>query len=146
VTQPLDQRVFLIDEDNVVRDSLKVLLESHGGQVQDFRNANDFLTNGKPGSGGCLVLGYNRLIGDGLELVAKLRSRGITLPVIFIVGGGSALSRAAAINAGAFAFLERPTAEAALIRTVRAALARQNGGKRPDCEPESAEPPLATRP
>jgi two-component system, LuxR family, response regulator FixJ len=127
VLRPADQQIFLIDDDDVVRDSLKVLLECHGIQVQDFRHSADFLARGKASGGGCLVLGFNRLIVDGLELVTILRRRGIALPVIFIVGGGDALTRAAALAAGAFAYLERPIEEAALIRTLRAALVRGSG-------------------
>jgi len=127
VTQALDQWVFLIDEDEVVRDSLKVLLESHGARVQDFGGAAAFMAEAKTACGGCLVLGYNRHIVDGLELIATLRRRGITLPVIFIVGGGDASTKAAALAADAFAYLERPIEEAALIRAIKAALIRQNG-------------------
>ena len=68
VTHSLDQPVFLVDEGEVVRDSLKVLLESHGVQVQDFRDAAEFMAKANTARGGCLVLGYNRLIVDGLEL------------------------------------------------------------------------------
>jgi len=127
VAHPSDQRVFLIDEDEVVRDSLKVLLESHGTQVQDFRRAAEFMTKAKAAHGGCLVLGYHRLILDGLELIATLQRQGIELPVIFIVGGGDASTKAAALAAGAFAYLERPIEETALIRAIRAALSGQNG-------------------
>lgn len=125
--QPADQQIFLIDEDDVVRDSLKVLLESYGIQVRDFRNAAEFLA--KPGiaRGGCLVLGHNRQIADGLAVMAALRRRSAVLPVIFIVGGGDAATKAAATAAGAFAYLERPIEEAALIRNVTAALARKSG-------------------
>jgi two-component system response regulator FixJ len=127
VTHAFDQQVLLIDEDEVVRDSLKVLLESHGVQVRDFRSAAEFMATGKMARGGCLVLGYNRLIVDGLELIATLRRRGIVLPGIFIVGGGNALTKAAALAAGAFAYLERPIEETALIRAIKAALIGENG-------------------
>ena len=124
MAQSADQQIFLIDEDEVVRDSLKVLLESHGIQVRDFRLSAEFLAEVKSARGGCLVLGYNRLIVDGLELIATLRRRGMTLPVIFIVGGGDAITKAAALAAGAFAYLERPIAEAGLVRTIKAAFGR----------------------
>ena len=124
---PNDQQIFLIDEDDVVRDSLKVLLESHGMSVRDFRNAAEFMSEGGSGRAGCLVLGYNRAIADGLEFVAALWRRGITMPVIFIVGGGDAMTRAAALAAGAFAYIERPVEETALIRAVSAALSRKSG-------------------
>lgn len=120
--QASEQRVYLIDGGEVVRDSLKVLLESHGIAVEDFSAAEDFLAQRRPLREGCLVLGHNRLIVDGLELMVELRRRGIGLPVIFIVGGGNDLTRSAALAAGAFAYLERPAQEVALIRTIRAAL------------------------
>src|SRR5262245_1389981 len=88
VLAPNDQQIFLIDADEVVRDSLKVLLESHGMPVQDFRSANEFMAETGAARTGCLVLGYNRAIADGLELAAGLWRRGVTMPVIFIVGGG----------------------------------------------------------
>jgi FixJ family two-component response regulator len=122
VDQVSEQRVYLIDEDEAVRDSLKVLLESHGTVVEDFSTAEAFLARCRPAQNGCLVLGHNRLILDGLELMVELRRRGIGLPVIFIVGGGDDMSRAAALAAGAFAYLARPVEETTLLRTVQAAL------------------------
>lgn len=124
---PNDQQIFLIDGDEVVRDSLKVLLESHGMPVRDFRNAAEFMSEGSVPRAGCLIIGYNRAIVDGLELVATLCRRGATMPVIFIVGGGDGTTRAAALAAGAFAYIERPVEETALIRAVSAALSR--GGR-----------------
>jgi two-component system response regulator FixJ len=127
VPAPNDQQIYLIDEDDVVRDSLKVLLESHGMPVRDFRNAAAFMAEAEAARAGCLVLGYHRAIADGLDLVATLRRRGMTMPVIFIVGGGDAMTRAAALAAGAFAYIERPVEETALIRAVSAALSRKGG-------------------
>jgi two-component system response regulator FixJ len=127
VPAPNDQQIYLIDEDDVVRDSLKVLLESHGMLVRDFRNAAAFMSEAGGARAGCLVLGYHRAIADGLDLVATLRRRGMTMPVIFIVGGGDDMTRAAALAAGAFAYIERPVEETALIRAVSAALSRKGG-------------------
>ena len=134
---PNDQQIFLIDEDDVVRDSLKVLLESHGMSVRDYRSAAEFLAE-SPRSG-CLVLGYNRVIAGGLDLIATLWRRGITMPAIFIVGGGNAMTRSAALAAGAFAYVERPVEETALLRAVSAALARKSGRV-------AAGPAIATAP
>ena len=130
---PNDQQIFLIDEDDIVRDSLKVLLESHGLPVRDYRSAADFMAEEGAPRAGCLVLGYNRAIAAGLELVSTLRRRGIAMPVVFIVGGGNIAAKAAALAAGAFAYIERPVEEAALIRAVGAALARK--GSRADPTP-----------
>ena len=127
MVQTADQQIFLIDEDDIVRDSLKVLLESHGMQVRDFRSAAEFLSQPAISRGGCLVLGHNRQIVDGLKLMEALRRRSSLLPVIFIVGGGDATTKATAIAANAFAYLERPIEEIALIHTIRAALVRRVG-------------------
>lgn len=131
VTQASKQHVLLIDEDDVVRDSIKVLLESHGAQVEDFRNAGEFLSKARNTRGQCLILGYNRQISEGLELVATLRRRGMDLPAIFIVGGGNAITKAAALAAGAFAYLERPAGEVALLRAIRAARSSRSEGAPP---------------
>jgi FixJ family two-component response regulator len=136
VLQPADQQIFLIDEDEAVRDSLKVLLESHGIRAQDFRSGADFLARTKALGDGCLVLGFNRHIVSGLDLVSTLRRRGISLPVIFIVGGGDASTKAAALASGASAYLERPVEEAALIRAIKATLAQQHN-HRANSHPES---------
>lgn len=140
---PNDQQIFLIDEDDVVRDSLKVLLESHGMSVRDFRNAAEFIAEAGSARAGCLVLGYNRVIASGLELVAALWRRGMTMPVIFIVGGGDAMTRAAALAAGAFAYIERPVEETALIRAISAALSRK-GGRGAAADPATATASLGS--
>lgn len=149
MVEPTDHQIYLIDEDDVVRDSLKVLLESHGMRVQDFPNAGEFLDRSKALGKGCLVLGFNRLIVDGLELVATLRRRGIELPVLFIVGGGDAATKAAAMAAGANAYLERPVQEVALIRAVKAVTGYQDWAcrMRNACQKSAASlAPLIARP
>jgi FixJ family two-component response regulator len=133
-----DQPVYLVDQDEVVRDSLKVLLESHGFIVCDFADASAFLRSGRHAGGGCLVLGCNRNIVVGLELTDALKRLGSAMPVIFVVGGGGPAARAMVQAAGAFAYLERPAQEATLIKIVREALARSAVDARRDVAPASA--------
>lgn len=121
---PIDQPVYIVDQDGVVRDSLKVLLESHGFRVCDFADGGAFLRAARRTGGGCLVVGCNRNIADGLDLTDALRKLGWDIPVIFIVGGGGPATRALVRAAGAFAYLERPAQEAVLIQSVRDALAQ----------------------
>ena len=142
MTDPEDQLILLIDKDDVVRDSLKVLLESYGMPVEEFRGASEFMMTGAKARTGCLVLGFNRHIVDGLELVATLRRQGFRLPVIFMVGGGDDSTRAAALAAGATAYLERPIEEMALIRAIKAALAPP-GNRQTDTESDLAASPAA---
>lgn len=118
-----DQSVFLVDADDIVRDSLKALIESHGLRTEDYRSAADFLAKANPANGTCLVFGCNRHIMDGIDLVNALRHKGIDLPVIFVVGGGNALTRAAVTAARAGAYLESPIKEEALMRSIEAVTA-----------------------
>jgi two-component system response regulator FixJ len=118
-----DQRILLIDSDEIVRDSLKVLMESYGMQVEDFRTPAEFLKHNDFG-GGCIVLGFNRHIVDGIDLVDELRKRGAKLPIIFIVGGGTAFSKSRALALGAAAYLDRPVEETTLMRTIKDVLAK----------------------
>lgn len=127
VSEPSNQPVYLVDQDEIVRDSLKVLLESHGFVVRDFADAGAFLRTEHPPSGGCLVLGCNRNIVDGLELIDAVRKLGWDLPAVFIVGGGGSATKVMIQAAGAFAYLERPVHEAALVKSIREALARGRG-------------------
>ena len=115
--------ILIIDKDEVVRDSLRALLESYGFLVRTFRDSGEFLgIAGKP-SGKCLIIGCHRHIREGLQLLRKLRNGDFDLPVIFTVGGGSDAMKAAALAAGAFAYLERPVAEDVLMQIVRRAVA-----------------------
>lgn len=129
MTSANDQMIYLVDDDEVVRDSLKALIRSYGMPVQAFRSTAEFLTSADPAAGGCLVLGFHRFIMDGLDLVRVLRQRGSSLPVVFIVGGGNAATRAAVLAMDGAAYLERPVQECALLRAIELALdpARSQG-------------------
>jgi FixJ family two-component response regulator len=114
--------IHLIERDDVVRDSLKVLLESNGLEVEDFKTIAQMPCDDSFSRAGCLVLGFHRDIADGLALMGALNESGHGLPVIFIVGRDDAAAKAAAIRAGAFAYLERPVKESTLIYTIKNAL------------------------
>jgi FixJ family two-component response regulator len=116
------QPIYLIERDDVVRDSLKVLLESNGYEVEDFKTIAQMPCDDSYSRAGCLVLGFHRDIAEGLALTGALNESGHALPVIFIVGRDDAAAKAAAIRAGAFAYLERPVKESTLIYTIKDAL------------------------
>jgi FixJ family two-component response regulator len=122
---PQEPRIYVFDRDDDVRDSLKMLLESNQIAVRAFGNATEFLGEAVNHPGDCLILGFNRLIVEGLDLVAVLRRRQVKTPIIFIDGGGDALTRVSALSAGADAYLERPIPEARLLRTIMDALPKR---------------------
>src|SRR5262245_22413821 len=91
--------IYLVDDDDAVRDSLKVLLESHGLAVRDYESTDEFLRNLNPGSQGCLILDLHLPILGGLELLRMMRKRKLDLPIIFITGRGDVETRARALEA-----------------------------------------------
>ncbi|WP_395019676.1 response regulator [Dongia sp.] len=122
------QSIYLVEQDDIVRDSLKVLLESNGFEVEDFRTIAGMPCDDKFSQAGCLMLGFDRHIEEGLALTRALNDGGPHLPVVFLVGRGEPAARAAAIRAGAFAYLERPVKESVLTYTVRNALQSRRQG------------------
>jgi len=120
-----EPRIYLFDRDEDVRDSLKMLLESNRMAVKAFGRPTDLLTAAEDCPGDCLIIGFNRRIAEGIDLLALLRKRQVGTPIIFIDGGGDVLTKDAALGAGADVYLERPVGEARLIRTIMDVLARK---------------------
>jgi two-component system response regulator FixJ len=114
--------IFILDDDEAIRDSLRVLLECEGLAARTFACGRQFLDTVRPQAGDCLLLDlYMPGIG-GLDVLEALRRRGDDVPVIILTGhpGRAAESRAAA--AGAFAFVEKPCRADALLQLIRQAL------------------------
>ena len=115
--------VFVIDDDEAVRDSLRLLLKSVGFPVQVYGSAQEFLPNYAPHQPGCLVLDIRMPGMSGLELQEQLNHRGATIPVVFITGHGDIPMAVEAMQHGAFDFLQKPFREQDLIDRVQRALA-----------------------
>lgn len=114
--------IHLVDDDDAVRDSLKTLLESHGGTVLEYSSAPEFLQVLQDKPAGCLLLDLHLPIVSGLDLIEIMRERRIRLPVVLMTGRREEETRARAIRAGAVAFLEKPVREEVLIAAIRSAL------------------------
>ena len=123
MTERASEAIYLVDDDDAFRDSLKLLLESHGMEVRDFGGVAAFLQNYEKGSGVCLILDLHLPIVGGLDLIKIMEHQKMTLPVIFITGRGDAEVRARALEAGVVAFLEKPVSEAVLMNAIHTAIA-----------------------
>lgn len=115
--------VYVIDQDDAVRDSLKAVIESNGFRVQDFSTKEEFLLDTEPNAGNCLVLGFSRYGAEAIESLRALGDRRPDLPIVFVVGLGGTSSRASD-RGRAFAQLPRPIQEATLIQTIQSAIER----------------------
>ncbi|MEX1994514.1 MAG: response regulator [Steroidobacteraceae bacterium] len=120
--------VFVVDDDDAVRSSLKLLLKSAGLATETYATATDFLAAYDPDRAGCLVLDIRMPAMNGLELQDELNCRGAIVPVIFITGHGDVPMAVEAMQHGAMEFLQKPFRDQDLIDRVRDALEldRQN--------------------
>ena len=117
-----DQTVFVIDDEEAVRDSLRMMLERCGYQVREFASAEHFLEAYDAGARGCVVCDV-RLGGlSGLDLQRELNGRSCPLPVILITGHGDIEMAVAAVKQGAFDFIEKPFEDRRLYASVAQAL------------------------
>ncbi len=116
--------VFIVDDEEAIRDSIAMLLRTVGLKSQCYPDAASFLRTHQPEQPGCLVLDVRMPRMSGLELQHELNRRGWTLPVIFITGHGDVPMAVEAMRAGALDFLQKPFKDDELIRRVQKALAQ----------------------
>lgn len=116
--------VFVIDDDEGIRQALKSLLQSVGLKVETFASGADFLECNSPNVPSCLVLDV-RLQGlSGLDFQAELAKAGIQVPIVFITGHGDIPMTVKAMKAGAVEFLPKPFRDQDLLDAVRVGLDR----------------------
>lgn len=113
--------VYIVDDDEAVRDSLRLLLESSGFSAREFANA-DLLLNTNIDEMGCLLLDLHMPGISGLELLRLLRARGLKRPVIVISGRRDPVQDAEVLAAGASALLSKPFDDRQLLDLVTRAL------------------------
>jgi two-component system response regulator FixJ len=115
--------VFVVDDDDGVRSSLGILLDSAGYRAVPFASALDFLAQYDPARAGCVLLDMRMPGMTGMELLQELARRGAFLPVIFITGHGDVPMAVEAMKSGAFDFLQKPFSPKDLLERIQRALA-----------------------
>jgi FixJ family two-component response regulator len=122
------ETVFVVDDDEAVRDSLRWLLEANGYRVQCFSSAEQFIDawqpHQHPGQIACLILDVRMSGMSGLELQERLIADNASLPIIFVTGHGDVPMAVSTMKKGAMDFIEKPFDEAELRKHQRAAAAR----------------------
>ncbi|MBP2227854.1 FixJ family two-component response regulator [Azospirillum agricola] len=135
--------VFIVDDDEAVRDALAALVEVAGLSVRTFDNALEFLHRHGPDQPGCVVADLRMPFMDGLELQEELARRGSGIPVIVITAHGEVRAAVTALQAGAVDFLEKPFDDDVFLRRVHEALQRDARQRRDRSAAESALARLA---
>jgi FixJ family two-component response regulator len=101
-------KIYVVDDDEGVRDSLTILLESEGWQVDSFENGQDFMAAYVPSTSSCLLLDLNMPVMGGREVIDALKDKGDRIPVIVITSVEDPGLRPRLQNLGVTEVLEKP--------------------------------------
>jgi FixJ family two-component response regulator len=118
--------IYVVDDDDSVRESLECLLGQAGWQVMLFSSALEFLQYPRPVLPGCLLLDLSLPDLNGLELQRRLARDQVYIPIIFITGHGDIPSTVQAMKAGAVEFLTKPFRPEYLLRAIEGAIERSH--------------------
>jgi len=138
------QLVYVIDDDEAVRDSMGMLLESADLPHRCFDNAVSFLDEHDNSQRGCLVLDIRMPGMTGIDLQKELTEAGSSLPIIFITGHGDVPMAVEAMRRGAFDFLRKPINEENFLERIANALDRETGDWQQKIDRQQAQQRIAT--
>lgn len=135
--------VFVVDDDEMVRDSLRWLLEAAGFKVETFASGEDFLKGYDPGWPGCLIVDLRMPGMSGLDVQKALTEEKIPIPTIFLTGHGTIPHAVRAMRRGAVDFITKPYNDQTLLDRVEQCLARDRQARRERVEQAEIEKRLA---
>lgn len=115
-------KVYIVDDDEAIRDSLRWLLEAKGFLVETYASAEQFLAAYRWDYPGCLILDVRMPGMTGLELYEKLTSLNYCLPVVFVTGHGDVPMAVNAVKMGAVDFIEKPFKDQELVDLIQRCL------------------------
>ena len=114
--------VFIVDDDEAICESLRLLIGDIGLEVRTFTSALEFLEKYDSSRPGCLVLDVRMSGMSGLELQSRLRELGHSIPTIIITGHGDVPMAVEAMKAGAMDFIEKPFRDQVLLDSIQKAI------------------------
>jgi len=133
-----ENRIFIVDDDGAVRQSLRVLLEASGFSVSDFSSGGVFLDNYASSWRGCVISDVAMPEMGGLELQAEMKNRSVNLPLIMITGHGDVTLAVEAMKMGALDFIEKPLDRDTLLKSVACAFSMVEATRSRDTYAQSA--------
>lgn len=121
-----NSKVFLIDDDDEIRQSFSLLLKSAGYTIETFSGMDQFLENENYKGAGCILLDVFLSGKSGLELQEEIETKFECLPIIFITGQAKIQMSVEALKKGAINFLEKPVDEKLLFNAIEEAFKMSN--------------------
>lgn len=116
------ETVCIIDDDEAIRESLRLLLFAADIRCKTYASADDYLAEGAGETFDCMLLDIRMPGIDGIELFHRLMRRKVPFPIIFITGHGDIPLAVTAIKEGAFDFLTKPFEEGQLLSRIESAM------------------------
>jgi two-component system, LuxR family, response regulator FixJ len=113
--------IFIIDDDDATRDSMRLLIEVEGFGAREFADGRTFLDQVHPADGDCLLLDLHMPGMNGIEVLEELRRRGDGLSVIIVTARSDAATRSRALANGALAVIDKPAKADELLALVLSA-------------------------
>ncbi len=135
--------VYIVDDDEPIRDSLSLQLSSAGFMVRSFGSAQGFLDAAPALAPGCLVSDVRMPDMDGLELLRRLTERAMPFTVVVMTGYADVPIAVRAMKAGAVDFVEKPFSEEAILGSIALAQDRLARGREEGEAAEAARARLA---
>ena len=126
----LKHLISVVDDDESIRKSTSLLIESFGFEAAAFESAESLLKSSQLHETSCLIIDLRMPGVNGWQLQSHLAAAGYQIPIIFITAYDNNESRQQAIQAGALAFLAKPFNDKLLLQTIRAALEGQLGARK----------------
>ena len=130
-----ERTVYIVDDDDAVRDSLAMLFRNAGLAVRAFGSASAFLEQPALAAPACLVLDIRMPGMSGTALQDRLAARAPRLPIIFITGHGNVPLAVQAVKKGAFDFIEKPFDDYQLLERVMNAIEHAAAPGAPEAQP-----------
>ncbi len=122
-----NSRVYIVDDDEAVREAMYMLFESAGYSVSKHPSADDLLAHYDSGVPACVILDLRMPGRNGLELQEKLLEKGVPPPIIFLTGHGDIPTAVQALKHGAVDYIQKPVTDAqALLEKVNEAIGEQS--------------------
>jgi RNA polymerase sigma factor (sigma-70 family) len=118
--------IFVVDDDEAIRDSLAVLLKTVDLNATTFSSGDEFLEAYDPGWEGCILLDIRMPGTSGMEVQKRLAESGCSIPIIFITGHGDIPMAVEAMHGGAFDFIQKPFRDQDLLDRIDQALTTSN--------------------
>ncbi|MEE9403473.1 MAG: response regulator [Algisphaera sp.] len=115
-------KVYVVDDEASVLESIRFMLESEGYEVEVFTDPRDMLKQGKDSLAGCLITDIRMPGMSGLDMHDRLKATGVMLPTIVVTGHGDVPDAVRAMKSGCVDFIQKPWSNDVLIERVRAAM------------------------